>query len=89
MASVSTSGYFEYSLENGLALIMTAGGATPCGNNFVAGRDDVVFKVWGNYTMTIDDNNYVTICLTDMYALIFQRTYCNCACGNDTGSYSS
>lgn len=71
MASVSSSGYFEYSLENGLALIMTAGGGTPCGNNFVAGRDDAVFKVWGNYTMTIDDNNNVTICLTDMYALIF------------------
>lgn len=69
--AVSTSGYFEYSLENGLALIMTAGGGTPCGNNFVAGRDDVVFKVWGNYTMTIDDGGYVTICLTDMYALIF------------------
>lgn len=71
MASVSSSGYFEYSLENGLALIMTAGGASACGNNFVAGRDDVVFKVWGNYTMTIDDNNNVTICLTNMYSLIF------------------
>lgn len=71
MSSVSSSGYFEYSLENGLALIMTAGGATPCGNNFVAGRDDVVFKVWGNYRMTIDDGGNVTICLTDMYSLIF------------------
>ena len=71
MASTSSSGAFEFSLENGLALIMTAGGASACGNNFVAGRDDVVFKVWGNYTMTIDDNNNVTICLTDMYSLIF------------------
>ena len=71
MATVSTTGYFEYSLENGQALIMTAGGSTPCGRNFVANRDDVVFKVWGNYKMTIDDNNNVTICLTDMYSLIF------------------
>lgn len=69
--ATSSTGYFEFSLENGLALIMTAGGGTPCGNNFVAGRDDVPFKVWGNYEMTIDDNNNVTICLRNMYSLIF------------------
>lgn len=63
--------YFEFSLENGYALIMPAGGGTPCGNNFVAGRDDVPFKVIGDAQMTIDSNNNVTICLRDMKGWIF------------------
>lgn len=62
---------FSFSLANGLPLILTAGGNGPTGKVFVAGRDDVVFSIDGNYSMTIDANNYVTISLTNMHALIF------------------
>ena len=62
---------YQFSLENGQALIMPAGGSTPCGNNFTAGRDDVVFKIVGDYTMSIDANGNVTICLSNNMGWIF------------------
>ena len=62
---------FEFSLENGLALIMPAGGSTACGMNFSAGVNDAVWKVVGDYEMTIDQNGNVTVCLRNMKGWIF------------------
>lgn len=62
---------FEFSLNNGLALIMPSGGSTACGRNFTAGRDDVVFQLTGEYSMTIDGNGNVTVTLYNMHGLIF------------------
>lgn len=62
---------FEFSLNNGLPLIMTAGGSTPSGFVFVAGKNDIVFEVNGDYSMAIDSNNNVTITLNNLSGLIF------------------
>lgn len=63
--------YFDFSLNNGLPLIMTAGGTNASGHVFVAGRDDVVYEINGQYSMSISGNGIVNVSLTDMHALIF------------------
>lgn len=62
---------FEFSLNNGLALIMPAGGGTACGQNFTAGVNDAVFKVTGNIDMQITDGGEVIIYLNNIHGLIF------------------
>lgn len=61
---------FSFSLNSGYPLILTAGGTGPSGVVFVAGRNDVVFQIEGEYSMNINNNN-VTITLSNMRGLIF------------------